>query len=192
MKNKKEIKYTILVIIIILIASLITLSFAYLAGEFLIEVNNDIKVELGEQAEIVFTKGDDLSISANAYNMQENGEHLSSDTTASVTLTAYGNYTANYYVYFDILSNDFEYTTEEETPELILQVYKNGKEVEVIDGLLHTESMGVSGFDVTITKGVLEIGVPEVISLTDNEKKKSSITDEWEFVIYFINFVTNQ
>ena len=60
-------------------------------------------------------------------------------TIASATLTANNatnTATENYYVYLNITSNDFEYTTEDEQAELLLKVTDpDGTEVTTLGNL---------------------------------------------------------
>ena len=62
-----------------------------------------------------------------------------------------------------IEDNDFEYSTENQTPELLLKVVDpNGNEVKNIDGLVYYEN----GFDITTRTGGFLL-VPDYIISAD-------------------------
>lgn len=189
LKRKPIIIYFIVIIAIITI-TLIGVGYAYFTATVTNDANTDVKVTVSDQASLTFSKGSDLSFDATMNNFIENGPNLSDTTTPSVTLIADGDYIANYYVYFQILANDFVYTTESEDAELILVITDgDGNEVTSINGLDRKTSNGVTGFDVTTKTGLFEVSNTETIALTDN---KTEETENYIFTLYFINLDTNQ
>ena len=63
--------------------------------------------------------------------------------------------------------NDFEYTTPEQTPELILQVTDvNKDEVTDIPGLIYNEEL--KGFDITMAVGSFIVANNKEISVIDD------------------------
>lgn len=140
-----------------------------------------------ENTTLVFNKGSDLIIDISLDNFYDGAGSLESVTNPSVTLTSPDEYTATYNVYLEISTNTFIYTTEEESPELLLNVYDEfGEEVKSIAGLEYVEYKGNSGFDITVKDGLFVISSLNMIT-TDSET-----TEEWEFVVSFINLETDQ
>ena len=114
----------------------------------------------------------------------------SGETYARAILTANNatnTTTRNYYVYLNIESNDFEYTTEDEQAELLLKVTDpTGAEVESISGLERKTSGGVTWFDITTSTGI--------ITLVDNYEIVSTGTEEqeWKVEVIFANLDADQ
>ena len=112
---------------------------------------------------------------------------LSDSTTGSAILRANNttnSATATYNIYLIIESNDFEYTTEEGTPELLLNVTDpNGNKVENITGLVHYEN----GFDITTRTGGFLLVPDYEITATDVET-----IQDWLIEVTFVNLDSNQ
>ncbi len=140
-----------------------------------------VEVQTADNATLTFQKGNDLKIDAGITNFTENGNNLSSSTTASATLYAKEDYSALYNIEFVINDNDFVYTTDEETPELMLVVTApDNTKITNISGLTYTESNGVQGFDVTTKTGTFTIDLAYEITTTAG----TSSTDTWTFELY--------
>ena len=112
---------------------------------------------------------------------------LSDSTTGSAILRANdatNEATATYNIYLIIESNDFEYTTEEGTPELLLNVTDpNGNPVENITGLVHYED----GFDITTRTGGFLLIPDYEITATDVET-----IQDWLIEVTFVNLDSDQ
>ncbi len=130
----------------------------------------------------------EIIINANQDNFSLDDKSLSDGVKAKATLTA-NNATntakAKYNVFFVIEENDFEYTVDESTPEVVLNVTNpEGKEVETIKGLNKTEK----GFDITRrSKAAFLIASDVDIEATDKEA-----TQEWQVKVTLINLESNQ
>ena len=114
----------------------------------------------------------------------------SGETFARATLTANNatnNATRNYYVYLDITSNDFEYTTVDEQAELLLKVTDpDGTEVTTLGSLERKTSGGETGFDITESTGL--------ITIADNYEIVSTgtVTQDWTVEVIFANLDSDQ
>ncbi|MFI3260918.1 MAG: hypothetical protein R3Y13_04310 [bacterium] len=100
-------------------------------------------------------------------------------------------YTDFYSIYYRIVDNEFVYSTgDDETPELVLQVFDPlGNEVTSIEGLEYvTTSDGVKGFDITTAQEIYPVSVEYEI-VTDGT---APTVQEWTFVLFFMNLETNQ
>ena len=93
--------------------------------------------------------------------------------------------TRNYYLYLNITSNDFIYTVDENTPELILTITDpEGNPVTSISGLSYKENVTttvtggesqiINGFDITTQTGLITIADNYEITATN-----TSTTQEW-------------
>ncbi len=189
MINKKLRKF-LLIFLAFLIMVLVGVSFAY----FVIDKTGgmDFKIETltKSDAEIEFISGSPLTIDANMTNFAENGNNLSSTTKPSVVLT-YDKVTADvYYTFFDIKENEFVYTTDEKTPELVLVVQDEvGQYITSVPGLENATVDGKTGFDVTEALGIYKI-YDEKFIRTDGVDDETIHT--WTFTLYFVNLDSNQ
>ena len=114
----------------------------------------------------------------------------SGSTYARAILTANNatnNATRNYYIYLDITSNDFEYTTSDEQAELLLKVTDpDGSEVTTLGSLERKTSGGETGFDITESTGIITIADNYEIVSTGTE------TQEWQIEVIFANLDADQ
>ncbi|CDF21036.1 unknown [Clostridium sp. CAG:609] len=114
----------------------------------------------------------------------------SDSTGAHATLTASNSKniektTRNYNIYFVIDANDFEYTTQDGTPELYLNVTDpNGNKLENITGLVHYDK----GFDITTRTGGFLLVPDYDIEAT----RGNTITQDWKVEVTFANLDTDQ
>ena len=89
-----------------------------------------------------------------------------------------------YNIYIIIESNNLEYTTEDNTPELLLNVTDpNGNKLENITGLVHYEE----GFDITTRTGGFLIASDYVI-----EANNATEVQNWNIEITLANLDSNQ
>ncbi len=187
---KKELKQSLLIVLVVLVVSIVGISFAYFVASASGSGTSDIEVNVGDTATLEFVKGDDLTIDANLTNFSEGLDSLSSESTTKAILTSDTNASETYNVYFNINSNDFEYTTDDATPELVLSITKpDGTELSSVDGLTYTTENGVTGFDVTTKTGLITIASDYVIEKDDSS---ADVTDEWIFTLHLVNLDSNQ
>ena len=137
-----------------------------------------------------FQVGSAISLTANQEDFGQGAGNKSGSTTASATLTANNatnNATRNYYVYLDITSNDFEYTTENNQAELLLKVTDpDGAEVTTLGSLERKTSGGETGFDITTSTGLITIADNYEITST------GTVTQEWQIEVIFANLDSDQ
>ncbi len=194
--NKKNMYLLILVTVSI---TVIAVSFAYFAAQSSSPANTSVNVGTEVSEKLIFTPGDPLSINANQENFGDGDGSVSSESTSSATLIANsskGSASGVYQVYLDITANDFIYTVNESTPELILTVTDpNGNNVTSIDGLSYKTVIDAStgesivGFDITTFKGLIKIKEDEAISTTNST---TGTTENWTIKVTFVNLVTSQ
>ena len=187
---------------LIFIFILILLVIALLVGKFTYSyLGPTISDDLETQGEVtasgdtlIFTKGNNLSLSATTDNFTTGGTNLSSTTNPKVKLVAStktNQANATYYVGVLIKNNTYVYTTSGNTPELILTIKdeKGNNVTSGVDGLTYVTSGGVSGFDVTGKKGLFNIKTDYPISTTSSS---AGTTHTWTFTLTFVNLGTDQ
>ena len=141
---------------------------------------------------------ENLSLNINQFNFASGSGNLSDNVTATASLKANSTKntaTYNYYVYFQIESNDYVYTTTDKKPEIVLSITGPNGEITNVDGLKYVSATNadgtvVKGFDITESK-------PSVVKIANAyEISSSSSTNytnqEWTFTVTFINLDTNQ
>ena len=166
---------------LIFIFILILLVIALLVGKFTYSyLGPTVSDDLETQGEVtasgdtlIFTKGNNLSLSASTDNFATGGSNLSTTTNPKVKLiasTKTNEASATYYVGVVINSNTYTYTTSDNTAEVILTIKdENGNNVTSgVDGLTYVTSGGVSGFDVTGKTGLFNIKTDYPISTTSS------------------------
>lgn len=189
MKSNKEKKKRIalaIVAFLLLVALLVGATYAYFQSQSGTDTTKDVTVQTETADSLVFeTSG--VYITANYVNFAEGTGNMSSTGTARAILKSDGNTTYTYNVSFQILNNEFVYTTEDKKAEVILKVIDPlGNEVTKINGLNYVTSGGISGFDVTTSKGIITISDSYEISVNGTK------TDEWSISLNFVNLATDQ
>ena len=155
MKKTNEKKALVLsaIAVITLIAVVIGATYAYFAAQGGGTGNANVNVQTATTDNLSFQIGGSISLTANQEDFGQDMPNKSGSTTASAILTANNatnNATRNYYVYLDITSNDFEYTTENNQAELLLKITDpDGAEVTTLGSLERKTSGGETGFDIT-------------------------------------------
>lgn len=187
---------------LIFIFVLILLVLALLVGKFSYSyLGQRIGEDLEGQGEVtasgdtlIFSKGNNLSLSATSDNFTTGGSNLSSTTNPKVKLVASSRTNkanATYYVGVFIKNNSYTYSTTDNTPEVILTIKdENGNNVTTgVDGLSYVTSGGVSGFDVTKANGIYNVKTDYPISTTSST---TGTTHTWTFTLTFVNLSTDQ
>ena len=192
-------KKRLITMVVTLLVLTIGVTFAYFMA----------KTGEGKQAGTTITTGtvdalkfnvskENLSLNINQFNFASGSGNLSDNVTATASLKANSTKntaTYNYYVYFQIESNDYVYTTTDKKPEIVLSITGPNGEITSVDGLTYVSATNadgtvVKGFDITESK-------PSVVKIADSfEISSSSSTNytnqEWTFTVTFINLDTNQ
>ena len=185
--NKKN-KILLIIATITFLSMVIGATYAY----FFMQGNHsgtiDTSVITGTTDLLSFNFGDQIYIQANQDNFGENMGNLSDSTTGTALLRA-GDTTsstsATYNIYLIIESNDFVYTSDNGTPEILLNVTDpNGNPVENITGLVHYED----GFDITTRTGGFLLVPDYEISATNT----SETIQDWNIEVTLVNLDTDQ
>ena len=186
MKNKKNITLMAIGAITLILVTL-GATYAYFVAQSGGGANIDTNVITGTTDNLSFSFGDLININATEENFGQGMGSISDSTTATAVLKANNTTneaTAKYNIYLIIESNDFVYTTEEGTPEIVLNVTDpNGMEVENITGLVHYEN----GFDITTrTGGFLLVPDYEITATT------AQTIQDWNIEVTLVNLDSDQ
>ena len=189
MENKKNV-ILMVVAAIAVIVTVIGATFAYFIAQSNGSANTNINIQTATTDNLSFQVGSAISLSANQTDFAQGTGNKSGSTFARATLTANNatnNATRNYYVYLDITSNNFEYTTVDEQAELLLKVTApDGTEVTTLGSLERKTSGGETGFDITTQTGL--------ITIADNYEIVSTgtVTQDWTVEVIFANLNSDQ
>ena len=196
--TKENIRKVILAILFVLILVVIALFIGRFTYSYLGPAPTDELKGTGEVTPsgdtIIFSKGNDLSLSASTDNFHTGSGNLTDTTNPQVRLIASSdtnNASTTYFAGIRIYENTYSYSTDNNTAELILSVYdENGTLLEASsDTLSFVDVGGVKGFDITGKTGAYNIAIDHPISTTSST---SGTTHTWTFTLTFVNLDTDQ
>ena len=195
MDKKKKVMVTVVTVIVLTIG----VTFAYFmarTGEGK-QAGTTITADTVDDLKFNVSK-ENLSLNINQFNFASGAGNLTDNVTATASLKANSTKntaTYNYYVYFQIESNDYVYTTTDKKPEIVLSITGPNGEITNVDGLKYVSATNadgtvVKGFDITEQSS-------SVIKIADSYEISSSsstnyTTQDWTFTVSFINLDTNQ
>ena len=191
LKNRRILALSLLLI------AFIGVSFAYVVAQISGGALKNANITADTTDDLKFTVSKEISLNPTQFNVLEGGSGLSDSAVGSAILkpnSTNGTATYTYYVYFDIISNNYVYTTDEQLPEIVLTITNpNGEEVTSVSGLKYVTATNadgtqVKGFDITTKSGLFNIASNYEISTTNNIE----VTQDWTFTVTFINLTTNQ
>ena len=195
MKNLNKKQKIILTIIGLCIVGLLVLGATYAWFIAVVEPGEKAPVDITTDTtdNLLFDVVDNINLAINKYNFGPGNGDLTSHAKATATLRANSTdntATYNYYLYFNIESNEFVYTTSDHKPEIILTITDpNGNPVTTVEGLTYVTAGSVSGFDITTASGLFEIA--NNYEITSNSSTVDAI-QEWNFTATFINLDSDQ
>lgn len=186
MEKTKKNKSIIIIALTILIC-MIGFSFAYFTTYISRASSVQVTVDVTERPVVTYIKSDPIEIVAGMDNFYENAGNLSDKTYQSIKLVTPGAFTEIYSVYLNLNTNEYIYTTDEKSPEIVIAIYDEYDNiVNESEGLEFVTINGISGFDVTEKVGDFLISKDN--ALTTSEE----LTHTWTAEIYFINLETDQ
>ena len=189
MKNKKNLIFMVIAAIT-LAAVVLGATYAYFIAQGGSSANTNVNVQTNTTDNLSFEVGNPITLNVTQDNFYQGAGNQAGSTTASATLianNATNSATANYYLYLDITNNDFEYTVDTNTPELILTIIDpDGTELQTLSGYKYVEVGDVSGFDITTVSDVIKIAENYEITSTGTE------TQTWNITVTFVNLDTDQ
>ena len=189
-KNKKNAIVLSTVAVFTLIALVVGATYAYFKAQGGEGGSSKVDVTTATTDLLTFKIDKAINIGISQSELKKGGTDVSDSTGAHATLTASNSKnvektTRSYNIYFVIDTNDFEYTTQDGTPELYLNVTDpNGNKLENITGLVHYEK----GFDITTRTGGFLLVPDYDIEAT----RGNTITQDWKVEVTFANLDTDQ
>ena len=189
-KNKKQALILSIVGVLTLITLVAGATYAYFKAQGGEGGSSDVNVITATTDLLTFKIDKAINISISQSELKKGGTDVSDSTGAHATLTASNSKnvektTRRYNIYFVIDTNDFEYTTQNGTPELYLNVTDpNGNSLENITGLVHYDK----GFDITTRTGGFLLVPDYDIEAT----RGNTITQDWKVEVTFANLDTDQ
>ena len=190
MENKKQAIVLSGVAIVALLALIIGATYAYFQSTSSTGSDTDVNVVTATSDLLTFKIDKDINIIVSQSDFKKGAGNKSDSTKASAILTASNSKNIEsssdrYNIYFIIEANDFIYTTDNATAEILLNVTDpNGNKVENITGLVHTDK----GFDITTrTGGFLLVPDYDITATRGN-----TTTQEWKVEVTLVNLDTDQ
>jgi len=194
MENKRK-NVLLVITLFTLIILVFGATYAYFQAQTGLGASANINVTANTTDSLKFEVGKGLSLNITQENFGEGAGNQSSSTTAKATLIANNKTNAasyNYYLYLLIGKNEFVYTTEERTPEMLLQVTKpDGTVLSSLEGLNYVTVGDTSGFDITTRKGLITIADNKLIEVLESNTEHKT-EEEWQVGIVFVNLDINQ
>lgn len=178
------------ILIAILFVFVLIVTFSYFASRFIDDGDLDISVQSYSTDEFVLSAGNPLKLVATPSTLKENGENAVISTSATAALKANSKEnkaTYDYYLYFEILNNEFV-MSDGSTPEIILTITGPDGEITSLDGLTYGTYNDVKGFDITTANGLYAISND---SITSNSSKAFT-SENWNFTITYLNLSIDQ
>ena len=189
-----------LVIIVSILVLFIGISFAYVVAQLSGGAFGDVDITSDTTDNLTFSVSKDISLNPTQFNVTEGGGGLSDTAVGTASLLANSTnntFSTTYYVYFQINSNDYIYTTTDRKPEIVLTITdpNNNPVTELPNNDLtyvtaeNADGTTVSGFDITTASGLFNIASLYPISSTSST---NPTVQNWTFTVTFINLTTNQ
>lgn len=194
MKEKKTIIITVVTVVFLLIV-LIGATFAYFTADGTTSTSANVNVTTYTSDVLTFEVGDSINIETNQTLFASGKGNATGETYAKTTLRANNKTntaTKNYFLYLNILANDFTYTQNSDTPEILLTITNSSNTpVTNISGLTYktvTDAKGVSisGYDITTKSGLLTLFNNRSITTT------SETMEKWNIKVTFVNYNYDQ
>ena len=188
--NEKKVLALSFLGVLTFIAVVVGATYAYFTAQGGGSANTNVNVQTSTTDNLSFQVGSAISLTANQEDFGSGAGNKSGSTYARATLTANNatnSATRNYYVYLDITSNNFEYTTVDEQAEILLKVTNpDGTEVTTLGSLERKTSGDVTGFDITTQTGLITIADNYEITST------GTVTQDWQIEVIFANLDSDQ
>ena len=188
--EKKKVKLFSAIALVALALLVVGATYAYFQTQYGSASNADVNVITATTDLLTFKIDKAINIGVSQSEFKKGNPDASDSTGAHATLTASNSKniektTRSYNIYFVIDANDFEYTTQDGTPELYLNVTDpNGNKLENITGLVHYGK----GFDITTRTGGFLLVPDYDIEAT----RGNTITQDWKVEVTFANLDTDQ
>ena len=189
-----------MIIIVSVLVLFIGVSFAYVVAQISGGAIGNANITADTTDNLKFSVNKDISLNPTQFSVTEGGGGLSDSAVGTASLLANSTtdtFSTTYYVYFNINSNNYVYTTEDNKPEIVLTILdpNNNPITELPNKDLtyvtaeNADGTTVSGFDITTANDLFNIASLYPISSTSSTE---ATIQNWTFTVTFINLTTNQ
>lgn len=184
MDKKNTLLLTVIAIATLLVA-VVGATFAYFSAQTGEGASAPVTVTTSTADSLEYGSFGAITINATQQNFYEGAGSLSGETTGNVTLKANNDNSASYCytAILNVAQNDFVYTTEAHTPELLFSINKNSTAI-------------MTDYDVTVaTAGA--INIPTVTGGSEMVHKitagaGATVSDSWNARVVLVNLETDQ
>ena len=199
--NSKQNKFYTILALTTLALLVVGTTYAYFQNQYGSASNADVNVTTYTTDMLTFETGDAINITADQNTFAEGKGNATSSTFARATLQANNKTntaTANYYVYLNISGNDFEYSKDSSSPELLLSITDNsGNQVTKLTGLNYItvtdgSNKSISGFDITKSSDLLTLVDNKEISFRLFGSQDTTTLSIDEFYNYIKDLIENK
>ena len=136
--------------------------------------------------------GDNVPINLTGEDISQNKSITATGKATLIANDETNNASTSYHAYLVIEKNDFVYSINGNTPELLLTITGPNGSITNLSGLTYKTSGGVSGFDITTKNGI--------IPLINNDESKNisttnttiGTTDDWQVKLTYVKQNGNQ
>lgn len=187
MENRKNTILLTIIAVATLLVAVVGATFAYFTAQGGGTAQAQVNVTTGTPDSASFGTWTGMTLHVDPADFAQGAGDKSASSTGSASFTANSEAAADlcYNVGLDVTTNDFEYTTAEETPELVLKAVKNG--TTLLDNVDITEQAA----------GANVVRVPNAVGGTDYEHKihaaaSATETDSWTLTVTFKNLDSDQ
>ena len=194
MENRKNTILLTVIAVATLLVAVVGATFAYFTAQGGDAVKTPVNVTTAQTSNGSFVTNGQIDIDANQENFGQGMGNQTRTATATVTYTASSTAASNfcYTVGLQVTSNDFEYTTEESTPELTFTARKSANAAD-----LTSATTMINQRDITTTTASTTIQVPNTAEGSDfvhqiNATQGQKITDQWDFTVTLVNLNSDQ
>ena len=129
MERVRNNKLVLMIIsVVTLFVAVVAISFAYFSAVNGGAASTELLVQTATMDSLVFSSDEQITLDIDQDNFGYGDGDIVGVAYSNVELTASSSGPSNTYCYsikLDILENDFEYTTMEQTPELVLSLYRS-------------------------------------------------------------------
>ena len=194
MENRKNTILLTVIAVATLLVAVVGATFAYFTAQGGQQVQTPVNVQTANTSNGSFVTNGSISINANQENFYEGAGDQKSTATATVTYTASSTSASDfcYTVGLQVTTNNFEYTTDESTPELTFTARKSANAAD-----LTSATTMINQRDITTTTASTLIQVPNTAEGSDFTHKISAgqgatINDQWDFTVTLVNLDSDQ
>ncbi len=192
MENRKNTILLTVIAVATLLVAVVGATFAYFTAQGGTTAQTPVTVQTASTSNGSFQTSGAITINATQENFGQSMGNQTGQATGTVTYTASSTAASDfcYTVTLDITSNNFEYTTEESTPELTFTAEKEANAASIT-----SPTTLIDAQDITTTS--TDIQIPNAVSGSDyvhqiSAGQGATVNDQWRFTVTFVNLDSDQ